>query len=93
MSRNKGSFALGLSAVLVCLVFLVGAMAQAQNARPILISQSVDESKLVTLTGNTRPEARCEIRSRPGGGQLSHGTHDAPVEAVTGAGAGTAAAH
>ena len=63
MSRNKGSFALGWSAVLVCLVFLAGAMAQAQNARPILISQSVDESKLVTLTGNTRPEANAKFDS------------------------------
>jgi len=32
-------------------------MAQAQNAHPVLITQNVDESKLATLVGNTRPEA------------------------------------
>jgi len=36
---------------------LASPMAQAQNGRTILITQSVDESKLVTLAGNTRPEA------------------------------------
>ena len=61
MSRNKGSFAGGLSAILVCLLFFVGAMAEAQNGRPVLITQSVDESKLVTLAGNTRPEANAKF--------------------------------
>ncbi len=56
MSGNKGSFAVSVSAILVCLFLLVGAMAQAQNGRPVVITQSVDESKLVTLAGNTRPE-------------------------------------
>jgi subtilase family serine protease len=33
-------------------------IAQAQNSRSILINQSVDESKLVTLGGNTPPEVK-----------------------------------
>ncbi len=32
--------------------------AQAENPQPILITQALDESKLVTLGGNTRPEAK-----------------------------------
>ncbi len=45
--------------VLSTLIFflLIGPMAQAQDGRPVLITQNVDESKLVTLAGNTRPEA------------------------------------
>jgi hypothetical protein len=46
-----------LSAVLAFVPFLAGLMAQAQNSRGVLITQSVDESRLVTLAGNTRPEA------------------------------------
>ena len=57
MSRNRVSFAYYLSAMLACLFLLVGTMAQAQNGRQVLINQSVDESKLVALAGNTRPEA------------------------------------
>ena len=90
MSRNIQSFAWGLPALLVCLLFLLGAMAQAQNGHPVLITQNVDENKLITLAGNTRPEANAKIRSRPGAGQLSHGAPDAPVEAFSGAGARTA---
>ena len=57
MRRNKVPFALYLSAILVCLFVLVGGQAQAQDGRPVVITQNVDESKLSTLAGNTRPEA------------------------------------
>src|SRR5580658_6864153 len=49
-----------ISTLTLCvLIFssLVGPMAQAQSGPPVLITQNVDESKLATLTGNTRPEA------------------------------------
>ncbi|MFZ0481179.1 MAG: choice-of-anchor D domain-containing protein [Terriglobales bacterium] len=36
---------------------LLFAVAEAESSRHILITQNVDESKLVTLSGNTRPEA------------------------------------
>jgi subtilase family serine protease len=35
-------------------------MAQAQNGAPVLITQNVDENQLVTLAGNTRPEANAQ---------------------------------
>jgi subtilase family serine protease len=44
-------------AVLASLLLLFGPTAQAQNGAPVLITQNVDENKLVTLAGNTRPEA------------------------------------
>jgi subtilase family serine protease len=56
MSRTKLSLAFFLSAILTSLFFLV--VPRAQAASPALIAQSVDESKLVTLAGNTRPEAK-----------------------------------
>ncbi|MGB7929520.1 MAG: protease pro-enzyme activation domain-containing protein, partial [Terriglobales bacterium] len=43
--------------ILASLFVLAGPMAQAQSGAPILITQTVDDSKLVTLAGNTRPEA------------------------------------
>jgi hypothetical protein len=57
-----------------------------------VITQNVDESKLIDARGQHAAGGECKIRSRPGGGQLSDGAHDAPVEAVGGAGARTAAA-
>ncbi len=51
------SLSVCLLAVFASLLLLVGPMAHAQNGRPILITQNVDDSKLVTLAGNTRPEA------------------------------------
>ena len=60
MRCNKVSLAFCLLGVLASLFLLAGSGAQAQNVRTVLITQSVDESKLVTLTGNTRPEARAE---------------------------------
>ncbi len=58
MPRSKVSLAVCLLAALASLFLLVGPMAQAQNSLPVLITQNVDESKLVTLAGNTRPEAK-----------------------------------
>jgi hypothetical protein len=51
------SLAICLVAVLASLFLLPAPLAQAQNGRPVLISQNVDESKLATLEGNTPPEA------------------------------------
>ena len=61
MRRNQASLVFCVLAVLALLFFFAGAMAQAQNGRPLLIAQSVDESKLVTLAGNTRPEANAKF--------------------------------
>ena len=60
MPRSKVSLAVGLLAILASLFLFVGPAAQAQNGRSILITQSLDESKLITLAGNTRPEANKE---------------------------------
>ena len=57
-NNNKGVLAFCLLAVPASLFLLAVPMAQAQNVRPVLITQNVDESKLVTLAGNTRPEAK-----------------------------------
>ncbi len=54
--RRAMSFGCCLLAVLACLNFLAVSAASAQNA-PVLITQSIDDNKLVTLGGNTRPEA------------------------------------
>ena len=54
MRRNKVSVALELVALLASLIILNISVAHA--ATPVLITQNVDESKLVTLAGNTRPE-------------------------------------
>jgi subtilase family serine protease len=54
---------LKLSTLILCILIfstLVGPMAQGQNGRAVLITQNVDESKLATLAGNTRPEANKE---------------------------------
>jgi hypothetical protein len=56
MLRNKVLSAFYLSTILVALSFVFASVAQA--ASPVLIALSVDESKLITLAGNTRPEAR-----------------------------------
>jgi hypothetical protein len=55
MRRTSSGFL--LLAILASFSLFVGLTAQAQNSRPVLITQNVDESKLVTLAGNTRPEA------------------------------------
>jgi len=58
MSRNKVYPAFYLLAVMSSFFLLLVPIAQAQNSRSILINQSVDESKLVTLGGNTPPEVK-----------------------------------
>ena len=58
--RREGLLALCLLAILASLSLLVVPAAQAQSDSHVLITQSVDESKLVTLGGNTRPEAKAE---------------------------------
>jgi hypothetical protein len=58
MRRYKVSLAFYLLAVLASIFFLAVPMVQAQNGRPALITQSPDESNLVTLAGNTRPEVK-----------------------------------
>jgi subtilase family serine protease len=66
MSRNKVSFAICFFAVLSSfLFFLVVPIARADNGRPALITQGVNESKLVTLAGNTRPEAGAKYDRGP----------------------------
>ena len=60
MNRNKNSFGFCLLAILASLFFFVVPSVHAQNGRPVLITQNVDESKLVTLASNTRPEANAK---------------------------------
>ena len=58
--RREISFACCLLAALACLFLLAVPAARAENVRPVLITQTVDESNLVTLGGNTRPEAKAK---------------------------------
>jgi subtilase family serine protease len=58
--RHGVSLSFRLSAVLVSLYFLAGSSARAESVGPVLITQNVDETKLVTLPGNTRPEANAK---------------------------------
>ncbi len=64
MNRTKLSLAFLLSAILASLCFLF--VDRAQAASSVLITQSVDESKLVTLAGNTRPEAKAKAKTDHG---------------------------
>jgi Pro-kumamolisin, activation domain len=57
-------FCLCFLAALVCLFAGSERSAQAQAA-PVLITQNVDETRLVTLEGNTRPEARAQYDRGP----------------------------
>jgi subtilase family serine protease len=57
--RREKIFACCLVAVLASVVLLAAPVAQAQGGQR-LITQAVDESKLVTLAGNTRPEAKAK---------------------------------
>ena len=63
MNWTRQSVAFLLSAILTSLCFLF--VPQAQAATSVLIAQSVDESKLVTLAGNTRPEANAKVDRGP----------------------------
>jgi subtilase family serine protease len=58
--RRQVSFACYLLAAFASLWLLAVSSAQAESVRPLLITQSIDESKLVTLAGNTRPEAKAK---------------------------------
>jgi len=58
--RRQVSFACGLLAAFASLCLLAIPSAQAESVQPLLITQSIDESKLVTLGGNTRPEAKAK---------------------------------
>ena len=58
--RREFSLAYSLVPVLACLYMLVAGVVQAQTGQHVLITQNVDESKLVTLAGNTRPEAQAK---------------------------------
>jgi subtilase family serine protease len=62
MRRNKLSVAFALAALLVVVILFNIPVAHA--ATPMLITQNVDESKLVTLAGNTRPEAKTKQNDR-----------------------------
>jgi hypothetical protein len=58
--RRETSVACCLLAVLACLCFFIVPTAQAVNSARPLITQNIDEAKLITLQGNTRPEARAK---------------------------------
>jgi subtilase family serine protease len=57
MSRKTVLLAVCLSVVLTSFFTLAVPTVQAQNSGPVLIHQNVDDSKLVVLSGNLRPEA------------------------------------
>ena len=57
---REGLWAGTLLSALAVLFLFATPNAFAQSSAPILITQAVDESNLVTLGGNTRPEARAK---------------------------------
>jgi pro-kumamolisin-like protein len=57
--RREMFFACCLLAVLPLCLLAVPSM-RAENVKPFVIAQTVDENKLVTLGGNTRPEAKAK---------------------------------
>jgi len=59
-SRRQVLFALYRLAALAFVSLGAVGSATAKDARPVLITQNVDESQLVTLGGNTRPEANAK---------------------------------
>jgi pro-kumamolisin-like protein len=63
--RRETFFACTPLAVLAALFLFAAPFAPAQDLRPVLITQTVDESKLVTLGGNTRPEATAKYDRGP----------------------------
>jgi hypothetical protein len=58
--RRQVSFACYLLVAFASLWLLASSLARAESVQPLLITQSIDESKLVTLAGNTRPEAKAK---------------------------------
>jgi len=63
--RRHVWFACYLLAAFASLCLLAISSAQAESVQPLLITQSIDESKLVTLGGNTRPEAKAKYDRGP----------------------------
>jgi uncharacterized membrane protein len=63
--RREMFFACSLLAALASLFRFAVPSARAQDVRPVLIAQTVDENKLVTLGGNTRPEATAKYDRGP----------------------------
>ena len=63
--RRRVFFAYCLLAVLASFYFLAVSSAQADSGRPALIAQIIDEAKLTTLAGNTRPEAKAKYDRGP----------------------------
>ncbi len=58
--RRQVSFVCYLLAAFASLWLFTISSAQAESVQPLLITQSIDESRLVTLSGNTRPEAKAK---------------------------------
>jgi subtilase family serine protease len=59
--RYGESLSSRLLVVLISLYFFfAGSSARAESIGPVLVTQIIDETKLVTLAGNTRPEANAE---------------------------------
>ena len=58
--RREMLLACCLLVALASLLLSAAPCAHAENVRPLLITQNVDESTLVTLGGNTRPEAKAK---------------------------------
>ena len=65
MRRNHVSLVCSLLAMSALSSVLAIPLAHSQNGRPVLITQSVDDSKLVALAGNTRPEAKAKYDRGP----------------------------
>ena len=62
--RNK-SLAIGVFAAVLLTLLVVVPRGSSQSSAPRMISQAVDESKMVTLRGNVHPLARPEFDKGP----------------------------
>ena len=69
--RRKVLLTCCLLAVLASCCLLAVSTAQADSGRPALIAQYIDEAKLTTLSGNTRPEAKAGYDRGPVADSLS----------------------
>jgi hypothetical protein len=73
----------GTGARIIAVSFIVSLVAlaayrpfsHAASGTPVLITEKIDESELVTVTGNTRPEANAKERPGTCGGWLFDGSH------------------
>jgi subtilase family serine protease len=61
MRHDKQLLGFRQLAILASFFLFVGSMALAQKGHPVLVTQSIDESKSVMLAGNTRPEANAKF--------------------------------